>query len=205
MEDKIRIIVDFYAKLLKTVFKELEDYFKTKSQILPLDQIFKIIIGPDNEKKIMKQKELILNVASQWNGSEETFESLIDENFKAFLRSDGNYINFRKRHRKFEEVKELLKDTFRHKTINDYHVLQGTGETYYEIVKTGIPTKEEVLKLTNKEISLYERLCDFLKNNRGIVAVPGIIRVDIIDATIKFYELIIYHLKEETERIYGSN
>ncbi len=203
MEDKIRIIVNFYANLLKKIMKELEDFFRKKSDILPLDQIFKIIIGPDTEAKIMKQKELILNVASQWDGSEGTFDPLIEENFKAYLKSDGNYTNFRKRHRKFEEAKQLLKDTFRHKVFNDYHVLQGTGETYDEILKSGIPTKEEVIKLTNKEIGIYDKICDFLRENRGIVAVPGIIRIDIIEASIKFYEIIKRYLKEETERIYG--
>ena len=205
MEDKIRIILDFYANQLKVILKELEDYFRKKSDILPLDQIFKIIMGPETESKVMKQKKFILQVASQWDGTEEKFEPLIDENFKPFLKSDGNYTNFRKRHKKFEEAKELLKDTFRHKVFNDYHVLQGTGETYEDILKSGIPTKEEVLKLMNKEVTLYEKLCDLLKNNRGIVAVPGIIRIDIIEASIKFYEIIKVHLKEEIERIYGSN
>ncbi|MHA1299387.1 MAG: hypothetical protein ACTSO9_08135 [Candidatus Helarchaeota archaeon] len=205
MEKKLKIINDFYANELKLIIKEMEEYFRKKKDLLPLDAIYKIIIGPETEAKINQQKELTLELASQWNGSEEDFEKIVNENFKTYLKKDANFVHLRKRHEKFEVVKQILKETFKHKIRNDYKLLKGEGETYEEIATSSEPSKKEAKDFTNKEIELYNKMIDFLRNNRGIIAVPGVIRIDILEAVIKFYECVIKHLKDNVERIYGPD
>ncbi|MHA1376893.1 MAG: hypothetical protein ACTSRG_00800 [Candidatus Helarchaeota archaeon] len=204
MDKKSQIIYDFYANELKSIIKEMEDYFKKKADLLPLDSIYKIIIGPETEAKINKQKGFTLQLASQWDGTKDELERIVEENFKGFLRRDANFIQFRKRHEKIEEAKQLLKDTFRHKLINDYKLLRGEGETYEEIAISSEPNKDEAKEFTSKEIELYRKTINFLKNNRGIINVPGIIRIDILEAVINFYECVIKHLIDNIERIYNK-
>lgn len=204
MTNTSQIIATFYANELKTILKEMEDYFREKSTVLPLDAIFKIVIGSETEIKTNKQKELTLQLASQWDGTDEEFNRIVEEHLKDYLKIDSNYIYFRKRHKAIEEGKEIIKEIFSHKIVNDYYFLKGTGETYEEITLSAMPNKEETEKLINREIELYKKLIAFIEDNRGIVDVPGIIRTDIIDAVTILYEKVMEHLVNVVERIYSS-
>lgn len=204
MDKKSQIIRDFYASELKIINKELENYFKKKSNLLPLDSIFKLIIGPETETRIIKQKEFTIQMASQWNGMEDELEAIVNENFQSFLKLDAGYLQFKKRHPKFEEAKMILKDIFRHKIRNDYKLLNGEGNIYEELAISSTPNKEEALEFANIEVELYKKTINFLKDNRGIINVPGVIRIDILEAVVAFYLCVIKHLKDVIERLYST-
>ena len=144
MEEKIKIIYDFYAEELTKIIKELDEQFRkqAESELLPMDAIQRIVIGPGTQSQINKQKEFTLQLASQWDGSEEEFNRIIEENFKGFLKRDANFVYFRKRHKSYEEALRLLKETFKVKLRSDNRLLKGEGKTYDEIAVSSSINKE---------------------------------------------------------------
>ncbi|MHA1784870.1 MAG: hypothetical protein ACTSVE_06700 [Candidatus Helarchaeota archaeon] len=203
LEERIKIYFDYFAKMIKETLKELGEYFRKKSA-LPIEVIFQIVVGPETERRLLKQKEIVLKGAQIYDGTEETNQKLVEELFPKYLRWDNHNANLRKRDAKYPEAKEIIKRIFLTRCSIDHEHIKGHGKTYDDIVKTAFKDKVTALSTIGKEFELIDELHDFILHRRRLVNVPGIIRADVIDASHETSRMIKEKIFSEIERVFGN-
>lgn len=203
IEERVQIYFDYFSRMVKRTLKELAEYFRKKSA-LPLDIIFQIVIGPDTERRLIEQKKIVLECGQIYDGTDETNQKLIDEFFPKYLRLDNHNAHLRKRDEKYPEAKELIKKLFLIRCSIDHEHLKGSGSSYEEIAKSAFNDKESALATLGKEFEVFGELNDFILKRRRLVNVPGIVRVDVIDATLVTTKTLKEVMFAEMERIFGS-
>ena len=202
VQEKIKIYISYFSKMIKETLKELGDYFRQKSA-LPLDIIFQVVVGPETEKRLLTQKEVVLEGAQIYDGTEATNQKLVEELFPTYLKRDNHNSNLKKKDAKYPEAKEIIKKIFLTRVAIDYQHLKGYGPTYDDIVKTAFKDKEAALKTIGKEFECIDELNNFILNRRRIVNVPGIVRADVIDAAKTMSDMIKKKIFEEIDRVYS--
>ena len=203
VEKRIEIYMEYFTKMIKETLNELGEMFRKKSA-LPLDIIFQLVVGPETEKRLLTQKEVVLEGAQIYDGTEATNQKLVEELFPIYLRRDNHNSNLKKNDAKYPEAKEIIKKIFLTRCAIDHEHLKGYGQTYDDIVKTAFKDKETALKTIGEEFEYIDELNNFILNRRRIVNVPGIVRTDVIDAAKETGGMIKKKIFEEIERVYGG-
>ncbi len=191
--------MEYMRTTAKKMMDFLVNFFRTTT--IPMDIVFKIIAGPDTEEKLVKQKAVLLEVASQYTEDEKAFQEILDKYQDKYLRLDNYHSNIRKRHPKYQEARAKIVNLYEYRARADARILQGTGKNYYEMVRS-ILSKEEATDVIEKEIVLVEDLVNFILKNRSLVNVPGIIRADVIDALVASANNATSTLREELTVIF---
>ena len=187
MQRKIDLYMEYFTEQTKETFDFIEDFFKKETALPPI--IFKIVVGPEVLQRVLDQKMIVLEIASQM-GPEGTIEDLmplIEEREKKYFRLDSYMHNFRRRHKNYSVAKNLIKNWFIFRVGADGKNLSGEGNTWFEILRS-VHSKESGSAVINQEIEIIKELMTFIKENRGIVNVPGIVRMDVINAMIALGE-----------------
>ncbi|MHA1380397.1 MAG: hypothetical protein ACTSRG_18685 [Candidatus Helarchaeota archaeon] len=203
IQRKIDLYMNYFKEQTEQTFKFMENYFKVKTNLPPI--IFKIVVGPEVIQRVLDQKKLILEIASQM-GSDDKIDDLmplIEENTKKYFRLDSYMHNFRRRHKMYPKAQELIKKWFIFRVNADGKNLTGEGETWFDILRS-IHTKESGSAVINGEIRIVDELMDFIRENRGIINVPGIVRVDVINAMFALGDKIKENLFNQIDLVWSE-
>lgn len=168
------------------------------------DAAYRLLVGPDEEDRSKRQMNLILECAKNLSPDNSNLEEIIEDKFKEYLKNDNLGYNMRKRHKRSEEVFELIKEIFRNHVISFSRLLRGEGDTYGDLSRTVSPTYEIAIEYVNKEIEISTKMADIIREDRGIINAPGVVRYDIMLAVLDLLDYGNKRLIEETKRIYNK-
>lgn len=202
LEERKEIYFAFFTKMIKQTLKDIGEELKRKSG-LPLDIIFQIVIGPETEKRLLKQKKVVFAGAEMYDGTEETNAKVVEELFPKYLRSDSHNANLRKKDAKYPEAVEIIKRLFLCRCGIDHQHLKGYGSSYDEIVKTAFKTKENAKEIIGAEFVIVDELNAFLLSRRRLINVPGIVKTEVITATETTGTMIKESMFREIDRVFG--
>ena len=183
------IVLDYMNNEIEIGNKWMEDHLKSKTSVLPMDLFFKLLIGPDVSAKLKKQIDLVLDCTIEYlesgkNGSK--LDELVETNQKLYLIRDSLHQNFRKKHKMYEQSKEIFLKIFRNRILSYSLVLIGDGENYIQISTDKIEL-EDSLARSREEKTYNEQLLEIIRKNRNIISISGVFRADLIDAFNDFY------------------
>ena len=194
------IVLDYFQNEIEIGNKWMEDHLKTKTSVIPMDLFFKLIIGPDVSAKLKKQIDLVLDCTVKYleSGKDSTkLDEIVENNKKLYLIRDSLHQNFRKKHKMYEELKEILLKIFKNRIIAYTLVLEGDGENYTEISTDKIAL-EDSLTSSRLEKGYNEEILEIIRENRAIISISGIFRADLIDAFNDFYGYLHKRTEENT-------
>ena len=197
------IVLDYLENEIEIGNKWMQDHLKTKSSVIPMDIFFRLLIGPDIAVKMKKQVNLLLDCTIEYlkgGKTETTLGEIVEKNLKLYLIRDSMHQNLKKKHKSYEDAREIIKNIFIERILTESRILEGNGNSYNEI-STDKLIPDESLGRFKIEKSLNEKLLELIKNNRSIVNIAGVFRADLIDAFLDFYD---YLHKRMEENIYAA-
>ncbi|MHA1784712.1 MAG: hypothetical protein ACTSX4_02600 [Candidatus Helarchaeota archaeon] len=186
------IIIEYLKNEIEIGNSWMEEHLKSKSSIIPMDLFFKLLIGPDIAAKMKKQVDLLLDCSIEYLKSgknPETLEKLVSENLRKYLIRDSLHQNLKKRHKSYEEIKNIIEKIFRDRIITEALIMEGDGNTYSEISTDKLKIDDSLGRFY-LEKSFNEQILDIIRKNRSIINIAGVLRADLIDAFIDFYEYL---------------
>lgn len=191
--------------MLKEVKKALAITSKFIKENMPAFEAgYELLVGPGEEKRSTEQMDLILECCKKLSTDHSNLEEIIEENYKNYLKNDNLYFNMRKRHKRSQDAADLIKEIFKNHLIGIARVLRGEGETYDELSRSINPTYEIGLKYIEKEVELTNRIAQLIREDRGIINAPGVVRYDIMQAVINLLEYSVNQMMDELKRIYNK-
>ncbi|MHA1300465.1 MAG: hypothetical protein ACTSO9_13685 [Candidatus Helarchaeota archaeon] len=189
IQKKIDLYMEYFREQTKDTFNFMENYFRTQTALPPI--IFKIVVGSEVIQRVLDQKMIVLEIASQMgpNGTIDDLMPLIEEREKKYFRLDSYLHNFRRRHKNYPKARDIIKKWFVFRVKADGKNLIGVGNSWFDILRS-VHTKESGTAVINEEIGIVEELMSLIRENRGIINVPGIVRVDVLNAMLAMGEKI---------------
>jgi len=158
----------------------------------PIDLAFRLGLAPDIRKKVYKQIDLIIDNALKLESGHQ-MEDLMDGNFDYYMKYDLTVSYLRKRHAKFEEIKKIVAEIFKHRIkvaktlINAYD--KGEFQDYNDLAKIALPNREDAEKALDEEIKLSNRVLDIIKKHPDLVFAPPILQgfgLTIVEQLMKY-------------------
>jgi hypothetical protein len=198
MQKKIDLYMEYFKGQTVETFNFMEDYFRTRTALPPI--IFKIIVGPEVIQRVLDQKLVVLEIASQMgpDGMIEDLMPLIEERERKYYQLDSYLHNFRRRDKMYPEAQKLIKKWFLFRIKADGKNLTGEGETWFDILRS-VHNRESGAAVINGEIKIVKELMDLVRNNRSLINVPGIVKVEVIDSMMAMSEQIIVLLFKQID------
>ncbi|MHA1894739.1 MAG: hypothetical protein ACTSX4_09570 [Candidatus Helarchaeota archaeon] len=200
----LKIIRDYFMANARDVTKNVTNFLKTQDTIMKLDTAFDLIVGPQEEVKANKYLDIILSCAVEYIQDNSKLDELVERNLKQYLKYETVSSNMKKRHAKFAELEPLAKLLFRSRIITYARLLEGEGDDYFEISRSAYPSKEESLKRAKEEIELERKMADIIKENRSMIMAPGIMKIEVLEATLFTFDYIHEKILKEIDSIYGK-
>ncbi|MHA1301268.1 MAG: hypothetical protein ACTSO9_17740 [Candidatus Helarchaeota archaeon] len=194
------IIRKYMAKEVKGILKNTGKFIR--ENMPTLEAGYQLLVGPQEEERSRAQIELILKCAREYLEN-SNLDELIENNFKQYMKNDTLGYNMRRRHKRSQEAMDLLKSMFKTQVESFSELLTGEGETYDELTLSVSPTYEKGLIGVEKIIEFSNKIVKIIKEDRGIIAAPGVVRYDIMLAVVNLVEYTNKRLMEELNRIYG--
>jgi len=202
LEERKEIYFTYFKKIVTHALENIGDELK-KTSGLPLDLIFQIVIGPETEKRLLKQKNIVFMGAEMYDGTEETNAKIVEDLFPKYLRVDNHNAHLKKKDVNYDDAIELIKRLFLCRCSIDHQHLKGYGSSYDEIVKSSFITKENALQNIGAEFVMIDNLNDFIVKRRRLVNVSGVIKTEVIEALLITGRMFKELTNREIERIFG--
>jgi len=204
-EEKFRknseIIKNYMLNEVKGILKNTGKFIMEK---MPhFEAGYQLLVGPEEEERARKQLDLVLKCAREYLEN-SNLEEILDANFKQYMKNDNLGYNMRKKHKRSAEAMVHLREMFKTHVKSIAALLTGEGDTYDDLSKSVSPKYEDALINIEKEIELSNKISQIIKEDRGIIAAPGVVRYDIMLAVINLIEFTNERLMKELKRIYGK-
>ncbi len=181
LERAKKLVRDTYREEIKLGLRHISKIIQKETFGLgsPIDLAFKLGIAPDIRKNVHKQIDLILDNAIELDSDDE-IEILTNGNFDNYMKYDLTISYLRKRHKAFNEIKNIVKEIFKHRIIVAHQLLnaykKGNFVTYEELARLALPNREEAEEALNNEIDLSNKVISIVKNNPDIIFAPVILQ-----------------------------
>jgi hypothetical protein len=163
--------------------------------------IYKFAARESIIKRAQRQLDLIVSCASKYNG--KNLDALVDEHLEEYLNTEEAYVRGNRNHKKFPEVKKILRSAFRARLAAVTEILDGEGETYDDLARSVFPKREQSEKLCNEQLEIAEKLIVMLDEEKDLVRIPSLIRKEVLTMLRSGFEWYKKTLKEELEEMYG--
>jgi hypothetical protein len=145
----------------------------------PIDIAFRLGVAPDIRSKVFKQIDLIIEDAVKLDDG-DSIEGLLNGDFDQYLKLDLTVSYLRKRHEKFEEIKKLVAEIYKHRINLAKELIaahdKGKFENYDDLTKLALPDREEAEKALDDEIEFSNKVLDIVKKNPDIIFAPPILQ-----------------------------
>jgi len=133
--------------------------------------IYNFFLSPDIREKTLGQIEVLLKAGEKYNGDDQ---ALVDEFFDEFKDNDIAYIRCKKKHKKFPEVVEKMKEYFVRRVASTSNLLNSKGETHGELIVNNYKSFEKAKTDLNLQLDDAEKQLDFTIEHK-ILAVNRLI------------------------------
>ena len=171
-----KIVRDYLRETIVNANQELSSHFRSTLIGALIEPVFRLLIGPEQTEKTVQMLDKILSFSKIFDGGYD--EEQLDE----ILVLDPTYQVLRKSMSVHKDAVNFLKDSYKNR-IKFYNILlKGTGTDWKELYRTAFKDKNYLLENIKPEIEALDNLRGLIKKNRRLINVPGLIRVDIIDA-----------------------
>ncbi|NHI92035.1 MAG: hypothetical protein EAX96_05990 [Candidatus Lokiarchaeota archaeon] len=199
----IRIIREYFMENARQLTTNVTKFLKNQDTLMKLDTAFDLIVGPQEEIKASNYLDIILLCSVKYLEDKDLLNEIIDKNFKKYLNFETVASNMKKKHLKFKEIEPLERELFKTRIITYAGLLEGDGDDYFEISRSAYPSKEGSLKRAKVEINLEQEIANVMKENRSMIMAPGIIKLEVLEATLFTFEYVHKKILEEIDQIYG--
>lgn len=131
-----------------------------------------------------------------------------EESFEEFLKVDEIWHRVQKGHSKAAEMKELLRRTYRNRLRGVRALLDGEGETWLDLARSGFPKRKELELLCDEQLKLGEQMAALMEKNPAMVRPPEFLgRAVFRREMVRILKDVILHgdrmLSDRMEEIYG--
>ena len=198
----IKIIRDYFMENAREVTRKVTAFLKTQDTVMKLDTAFDLIVGPQEEIKASNYLDIILTCSVKYLENKDSIDKLVDKYFRKYLNFETVASNMKRRHPKFKEIEPLNRELFKSRIITYAGLLEGEGDDYFEISRSAYPSKEDSLKRGKLEIELEQKIAEIIKANRGMIMAPGLIKLEVLEATLFTFEHVHKKILEEIDEIY---
>ncbi|TXT55617.1 MAG: hypothetical protein BAJALOKI1v1_2000003 [Promethearchaeota archaeon] len=152
-----------------------------------------------------KQIKLVLDLGKRLviNGSQDTFEKLIEDNFQEYLQGDQTYLRCNKNHRDFTKLREITKECFISQVEGAVKFLevQDAAEDYDDLTRSAFKTKEEAYDILSKQLDYHDKGIKIVERDPEILDVPTGKKI-IINILRKGFEQTKKELVERLNTVY---
>ena len=101
-------------------------------------------------------------------------------------------------------VSSVLPPVYRASVSLLVRTTEGEGDDYFEISRHAYPSKQESLTRAKVEIELEQKIAAVIKENRAMIMAPGLIKLEVLEATLFTFEHVHEKILEEIDEIYGK-
>lgn len=181
LERAKQLVRDTYREEIKLGLRHVSKVIQKETFGLgsPIDLAFKLGVAPDIRKKVHKQIDLILDNAIKLD-SDSDIEILTNGNFDHYIKYDLTISYLRKRHEAFNEIKNIVKEIFKHRIVVAQQLLnaykKGNFETYEDLARLALPNRKEAEKALDDELELSNKVINIVKKNPDIMFAPVILQ-----------------------------
>jgi hypothetical protein len=132
----------------------------------------------DAREGTLKQIKITLDCAKltlQNGESEEGLSNIIEENFPMYLDGDQTYRQCKKKHKNYDRLKQLTKDSFITQVQEAAMLLKVKDdvETYEDLCRYGFSfSKEKALKSLKRQLDYNEEAIKIVEKDHSILKVP---------------------------------
>ena len=115
-------------------------------------------------------KQLAIN----HNGSNEYFDKIVDENFIDYLKGDQSFSQCKKKHKNFNRLKGIIKDTFISRLKESMIMLKVKDdvEDYDSLVRAAFKTREEAYETLSKQLDFTDECIKIIESDLSILKIP---------------------------------
>ncbi len=99
-------------------------------------------------------------------------DRVAEESFEEFLKVDEIWHRVQKGHPKAAEMKELLRRAYRNRLRGVRALLDGEGETWLDLARSGFPKRKELELLCDEQLKLGEQMAALMEKNPAMVRPP---------------------------------
>jgi predicted KAP-like P-loop ATPase len=149
-------------------------------------------------RRAMQQLHILIKCANEFDGN---LDVVVKKNLEDYLKTEEAYIRANKNHESFPQLVSLLEEIFRTRVYIITELLRGKGETYDELVRTAF-SREEVEKVTRKQFELAERVINLVKEEKGLIRIPFIIRLEVFRLLETEFDWYKRNIEEEINKMY---
>ena len=161
---------------------------------------FDFFLAPDIRKKAIKQFEIFINAAKEYEGNDE---EILEKYFNEYMLNDVGYIRCKRTHPKFPELKEKMKKSLLLRVAGTKQLLESEGETHDELLKNAHSTKEEALDSILIQIKNAEDNLNFAIEEK-MLKISSLIRDSTIRILRKEIEFGKVYFKEKMDELYSN-
>ena len=131
----------------------------------------------DARSGTLSQIEVALNAGKEIilkGGSEEIFQEVFNETFPDYLKGDQTYRQCSKRHRNFERLKEVAKNTYLNylKEVVSLLKVEEDINDYGELCTYAYKTKEEATKNLLNQLEFTDKAIGIVEEDPSILNIP---------------------------------
>ena len=185
----------------RDVTKNVSKFLKSQDTVMKLDTAFDLVFGPQEEVKASKYLEMLLTCAMLYLQG-RTLDGLVKQYFRKYINFETVASNMKKRHPRFPKIEPYEKELFKSRIKTYARLLEGEGQDYFEISRSAYPTKEESLKRAKVEIEMEKEIAKIIKDNRGMIMAPGLIKIEVLEATLFTFDYVHEKILKEIDSIY---
>jgi len=181
LERARELVRDTYREEIKLGLRHVSKIIQKETLGLgsPIDLAFRLGLAPDIRKRVFKQIDLVIDNAEKLD-SGYGIEDLLDGNFENYMRFDLTVSYLRKHHEKFPEIKDLVKQIYKHRIELAKRLLtahkNGVFDNYDDLARMALPIREEAEKALDDEIKLSNKVIEILKKYPDLIFAPPIIQ-----------------------------
>jgi hypothetical protein len=123
-----------------------------------------------------KQIKLVLDLGKKLveNGTEESFDDLIEKNFQTYLQGDQTYLRCDKNHKEFDKLRQITKKCFISQVEGavEFMKVKEDAEDYDDLTRAAFKTRESAYETLSKQLDYHDEGIKIVENNPAILDVP---------------------------------
>jgi len=152
-----------------------------------------------------KQIKLVLDLGKKLveNGTEESFDDLIEKNFQTYLQGDQTYLRCDKEHKEFDKLRKITKKCFISQVEGavEFMKVKEDAEDYDDLTRAAFKTRESAYETLSKQLNYHDEGIKIVENDPDILEVPTGKKI-IIKILRKGFEKTKYELIKRLDSVY---
>ena len=163
-------------------------------------ELFAWFLKMGGKERGLKTFEYIVDRAFEVNDG--NFDRVIDAGFDKYLKHNDVWLRANKTHPAAGRLEAILKDEFRKRVVIYVFLVQGEGDTYFELVRSAFPEKKKLLGLMDEQFEASAEIIRLISEEQGLIRVPSALKSPVLKIVRTCLDLMEEKLKKDTEAIY---